>query len=218
MIPSDVLSRVRDQLAETTAAFWTDAEIYRYITDAEREINLTVECNIATTAHTTTTGTSGYTLPADCLSVYRLTYDGVPLRRLDRNKRDIDGLDMPGYGGTGQSGDSTHYYEVGGYVYLWPNPSRAVTIDYQFLKQPSAVTTSSTAFTVPANFHTPIQDYALYRAYLKDQDQGKAEWYKREFMQGMGDAQRREYQRRWSGGFPSVKNVDGNYSAIGGLT
>lgn len=218
MVPTDVLSRVRDQLAETTAAFWTNAELYRYMTDGEREMVRTLECNIVTTAHTSTTGTSGYANPSDCLEVYRLTFDGVPLRKLDRNKRDIDMLDMPGYGGTGQSGDPTHYYEVNGYVQLWPNPARSATVGFQFLKDSSALVSGSTAFTIPANHHTPLQDYVLYRAYLKDQDQGKSEWYKREYMRGIADSERREHRRRWAGGFPSVKDVNTNYNQLGGMT
>lgn len=217
MVPTDVLSTVRDQLAETTAAFWTNAELYRYMTDAEREINLQLECNVIATAHTSSTGTSGYAIPASCLSVYRVTYDGVPLRRLDRNKRDIDMLDMPGYGGTGKTGPATHYYELQGYLNLWPVPQEIKTIGIHYLKDTSALASGATAFMIPANYHTPIQDYVLYRAYLKDQDQGKAEWYKREFVHGMEDAQRREHQRRWAGGFPSVKD-ENNYQAMDGLT
>jgi hypothetical protein len=216
MTPSDVLSRVRDQLAETTAAFWTNAELYRYMADGEREVNLMVSYNIVVTAATTTTGTSGYALPSSCLSVMRLTYDGVPLRKTDRNLRDRDALDMPSYGGTLQSGSPTHFYEFTGYAYLWPTPDAAKTINYFFLKDPTEVASGTTAFTIPANYHNCLQDYVLYRAYLKDQDQGKSDWYKREFMQGVADAQRREQMRRWAGGFPSVKGDD-SYYANGGL-
>lgn len=218
MIPTDVLSRVRDQLVEATAAFWTNAEIYRYMTDAEREINLLVECNIISTAATTVTSTSGYTLPADCLSVIRVTYDGVPLRKIDSRGRDRDGLDMPGYGGTPQTGQPTHYHQVNSTAYLWPVPQEAKTVRYQYLAQPAEVVSGSTAFTVPANFHNPIQDYVLYRTFLKDQDQGKSEWYKREFEQGISDALRREQRRKWAGGFPTVKGEDSNYTTFSGLT
>jgi len=217
MVPTDVLSRVRDQLAETTAAYWTNAELYRYMTDGEREVNNMFECNVSTTAHTSTTGTSGYTNPDDCLVIYRLTYDGVPLKKLDRNKRGVDALDMPGYGGTGESGNPTHYYELNGTVQLWPNPDASATVGFQFLKDTSALVSGSTAFEVPANHHTPLQDYVLYRAYLKDQDQGKSEWYKREFLQGLADSQRREYQKKWAGGFPQVRDVNSDFTTYDGL-
>lgn len=217
MVPTDVISRVRDQLVETTAAFWTNAELYRYMADAEREINLLTECNVVSTAATTTTSTSGYTLPADCLAVKRITFDGVPLKKIDGYMRDRDLLDMPGYGGTLTSGDPTHYYQINTMIYLWPTPSRGATVQYYYLGAPVEVASGSTAFTVPANFHNPIQDYILYRAFLKDQDQGKSEWYKREFEQGVSDAMRRENRRRWAGGFPSVKTEE-NYTAINGLT
>lgn len=217
MTPANVVSRVRDQLAETTAAFWTDAEIYRYLTDAEREVNLTVEYNLVSTAATTVTNTSGYTLPSDCLSLKRITYDGVPLRRVDAYKRDIDGLDMPGYGSSGQTGNPTHYYQINNMVYLWPVPQEAKTVQY-YCHTDTAEVTAAASFTLPPNYHVCMQDYCLYRCFLKDQDQGKSEWYKREYLQGLADAQRREQSRKWGGGFPTIKDVNANYTALGGLT
>jgi hypothetical protein len=35
MTPAQALTRVRTQINETTAAFWTDAEIYGYMWEAE---------------------------------------------------------------------------------------------------------------------------------------------------------------------------------------
>ena len=38
-VPSEILSTVRNQIAETTAKYYTDAEIYAYMTEAEGKIN-----------------------------------------------------------------------------------------------------------------------------------------------------------------------------------
>jgi hypothetical protein len=218
MVPTDVLSRVRDQLVEATAAFWTNAELYRAMTDAEHEINLLVSCNIVSTAVTTTTASSAYTLPSDCLELNRLTYDGVPLRKTDQYKRGLDELDQPGYGGSLSTGQPSHYYQINSTVYLWPVPTENKSLRYNYLADTSALASGSTAFQVPANFHTCIQDYVLYRAFLKDQDQAKSEWYKREFNEGIADALRREQRRKWAGGFPTVKDTESNFSAINGMT
>jgi len=216
MIPSDVLSRVRDQLVETTAAFWSDAELYRYMTDAEREINNQVHCYVLSTAATSVTSTSGYTLPVDVLYLDRVSFDNVPLKEVPR--RGIDMMDMPGYGGTPQTGDPTHYYRQGtDTVYLWPTPQRAATIQYVYTAEPAAIVTASTQFSVPANFHQPLQDYVLYRSFTKDQDQARSEWHKREYMQGVADAEFRESRRRWSGGFPEVMDADKAYSTFNGV-
>lgn len=214
MTPDNVLSRVRDQLVEATAAFWSDAELYRYMSDAESEINNMVECYQTSTTTTTTTGTSAYTLATNCLMVTRMKYDGVPLKQID--KRERDALDMPGYGGTVQSGQPTHWYRYGDTAYLWPVPADAKDLEYDFVGQPAAITTASTAFSIPQLYHPQIQDYVLYRAFVKDQDQGRSEWHKREFMQGVMDAKMRENRRRWAGGFPKVKS-DRNYSTYDGI-
>jgi len=214
MTPGNILSRVRDQLVEATAAFWTDAELYRYMSDSESEINNMVECNQLSTTTATVTATSGYTLATDCLMVTRMTYDGVPLKQIDQRERST--LDMSGYGGSPQSGDSTNWYRYGGMAYLWPIPARAVDLKYWYVGEPVAITTASVAFTIPQQYHTAMQDYVLYRCFVKDQDQGKAEWHKREFMQGVQDARMREQRRRWAGGFPKVKS-DSSYSTYDGI-
>ena len=35
---SDILSRVRDTLQDTTSVRWTDAELLRYLNDGQREV------------------------------------------------------------------------------------------------------------------------------------------------------------------------------------
>jgi hypothetical protein len=215
MTPSSILSRVRDQLVEATASFWTDAELYRYMSDAESEINNMVECYQLTGTAAAATGTSAYTLPTDCVTVTRLTYDGVPLKLVSQRER--SNLDQPGYGSTVQTGDSTHWYMYGGMAYLWPVPSRAPTIKYWYVAEPVDISTASSSFSVPQQFQNAIQDYVLYRAFTKDQDQGKAEWHKREFMQAMMDLKSREQRRRWAGGFPKVIDSDKAYSTYDGI-
>ena len=216
MIPSDVLSRVRDQLVETTAAFWTDAELYRYMTDAEREINNQIHCYQLSTAATSVTAQSGYTLPSDCLYIHRVTYDGVPLREIDQRRGDT--LDMPGYGGSVQSGSPTHYYRYGtDMIYMWPTPVTTAPVGYFYTGEPAAITTASTLFSIPANFHQPLQDYVLYRAFTKDQDQARSEWHKREYMQGIQDSEWRENKRRWKGGFLTVMDADKAYQTMDGM-
>jgi len=213
--PAGVLSRVRNQLVEDTADFWTDAELYRYMSDAESEVNNMAECYRLSTAAASVTSTSGYTIPADCVSMVRVTWDGVPLKLADQ--RSIDALGMPGYGGTVQTGSPTHYYQYGtDMVYLWPTPMSAKTIRYYYTAEPADITTASTSFSIPQQFQNVIQDYVLYRCFTKDQDSGKAEWHKREFMQGVLDAQMKENRRRWAGGFQVVKG-DNSYATYDGI-
>ena len=51
---SDTQTAVRDVLGEVTALRWTDAEIKRFINDAERDIAIKSGCYEATVAITTT--------------------------------------------------------------------------------------------------------------------------------------------------------------------
>ena len=182
MIVSDVLTSVRSQLYEPSPGFWTDAELMSYFWQAEQEIALNIRCTQAQTAITTVTAQSMYTRPA-AYYIDRLTWDKVKLKKIDFT--DYDALQRVAYGGMYTVGRSMHYYEFDDQLGLWPIPSYSAPIDVYYVAIPSSYTASGNAFTVPVYFHNMIQDYALYRAFAKDQNQQQATFFKQQWDQGM---------------------------------
>jgi hypothetical protein len=186
MTPYQVLSNVRNQLYETTAAFWTDAEIYNYIWHAEQEIVLQIHCATIQTAATTVTAQSMYTAPESMYYIDRMTWSNVKLKKIDFT--DLDTLQRPGYGGTYTSGSPTYYYLSGIQFGLWPIPASSATLNIYGSKIPILATGASSEFVCEPLFHPCIQDYALYRCWLKDQDDGRSKFFESQWKQGLSRA------------------------------
>jgi hypothetical protein len=181
MTPADVLTSVRDQLYEPVAGFWTDAELYRYMGQAEQEIALNIKCTQFQTTVTSVTAQSMYTRPA-AYYIDRLTWDKVKLKKIDLT--DYDALQRVAYGGMYTIGRAMHYYEWDDQIGLWPIPSYSAPITIMGVQIPACTYTSS-GFTVPVYFHTMIQDYALYRAFAKDQNQSQSQFFKKQWDEAM---------------------------------
>jgi hypothetical protein len=176
MTPAQALTRVRTQINETTAAFWTDAEIYGYMWEAECILAGNLGLFQATSAHTTVTDTSAYTFPASMLRLSRLTYDGKKLKKIDFTERDY--LDGANYGSTIQTGRPEAYVEWGQTAILYPVPQSAAALNWYFLKAPAEITAAG-AFSVPdESIQQMIPDYCVWKCSLKDQELNRADRHK----------------------------------------
>jgi hypothetical protein len=180
---SDALTNCRRQLNETTAAFWSDAEIYGYLSEAERLLAGKIGGYQVRTAHTTVTGTSTYTMPAGCLRIDRVTYDGKKLK--GANFRDRDFLDGTDYGSTLQSGKPEIYIPFGSEISLFPVPDDAKTLQWFFRKTPTRIT-NATAFTIQEEtLQEMLPDYAIWKCSLKDQELARADRHKQAWDQNL---------------------------------
>lgn len=206
MTPADLITTVRDQVYESSASFWTDAELYRYATQAEQEIADLVECSEATDATTSTvSGTQEYAKPTDCEYIKRVTWDGMPLKRIDF--RDKDTVSNVGYGTTTDtSGQPEYYYEWGANVGVFPVPTTAKTLKFWYVSKPAALSAASTAFTVPNLFHSALVDYVLYRMYAKDQDDQRSGFHKTLWDEGIFKAKVKWGKRQRSNRIQTVRD------------
>jgi hypothetical protein len=178
LTPNDVLTSVRAQLYEPSEGFWLDSELFGYMQQAQHELALQVKCTQVATTLTSVTAQSMYTRPVDAFYIDRLTWDKVKLKKIDLTE--YDALQRVAYGGMYTIGRSMHYVEWDDQLILWPIPSYSAPIGINYTKIPDTVTASST-FDVPAIFHNMIQDYCLYRAFLKDQDDTRAGFYRKQW-------------------------------------
>jgi hypothetical protein len=173
---------------------------------AEQEIAQTFKCTQTQTATTSVTATSMYTRPVNALYIDRLTWDQVKLKKIDMT--DLDALERTSYGGVYVNGNATHYYEYGDQIGLWPIPSRAAAINFYYIATPATLTSGSTGFTVPTLFHNIIQDYVMYRAVAKDQDDGRSQFYKALWDRGLQAAHTLWRQRESADFYHVVKDED----------
>jgi len=177
MTPAQALSSVRNQLNETTAAFWSDAEIYGYLWEAESLLGAELGLFQAYSAHTTVTGTSVYTFPDSLNRIENVTYDGKKLKAADmRDRALLDGMD---YGSTRPTGNPEIYVPWNEKIYLSPVPTTAAALEFWFYKHPAQITTSSTVFSIQdLSIQQMLPDYAVWKASLKDQELNRADRHK----------------------------------------
>ena len=211
LTPEDVLDIVRFQVYETSAAFWSDAEIYTYMWQAESEIAQLVECTQYMDDSTTTvSGTQKYAKPLDCLYLKKVEWDSVPLKEMDMQQRDKETHQFQSYGQSDSSGNPYAYWQWGDDLYLYPIPQSAKTLEIWYVRQPAKISASSTEFTVPKEFHNPIVEYCLSRMYLKDQDETRGKYHQEMWLQGVQMAREKWATRKKSNRFAVAKNAD-NY-------
>ena len=176
MTPAQALTRVRQQLNETTAAFWSDAEIFGYMWEGESILVGKLGMFQATTAVTTVTDTSSYTFPSGYQRISRLTYDGKKLKKADFTDRDY--LDGTNYGSTPQTGKPEMYTEFAGLVYVFPVPDDAKALRFFGEKVPTEITASA-SFSVPEeNIQQMIPDYCVWKCSMKDGELNRADRHK----------------------------------------
>lgn len=208
MTPEQIKDTIRNQVYESTAAFYTDAEIYSYMWQAEQEIAQAIPCTETrdTTSLTSVTSTEYYDLPSSVAYVHRVEWNSKKLKRIDF--RDRDTLDYSGYGSSLSEGQPYAYYQWGTQIGLYPVPEDAKNITLYYYKTPTAITTSTTAFTVPDMFTQYIPDYALYRMYAKDQDDGRAQFHRQQWEANIVRAKQKWGQRQTSDYLYVVKDSD----------
>lgn len=173
MTPAQALTRTRNQLNEATAAFWSDAEIFGYMWEAECLLAGKSGMVQAVTAVTTVTGTSAYAFPAGYQRLSRLSYDGKKLKKGDFTDRDY--LNGTNYGSTPPSGRPQMYAQWANQVYLSPVPDDAKTLAIFGLKVPTEITAAAAFSIQEENIQQMIPDYCVAKALMKDGENPRAD-------------------------------------------
>jgi len=176
MTVATALSTVRNQTYESSANFWADDEIRQYLWEGECEIARENQCVEVVTSITTTTSTQETTFTSTVEFIQRVTYDDERLKKVDF--RDLDSLDNEPTGSDATTSDPTHYYLFGNNTMgFWPIPTTSATVKIWGSGMPPQITSSVSQFSIAGQFHHALPDYALYRMYLKDQDDGRAKMH-----------------------------------------
>lgn len=183
---ANLLLRIRDTLQDTTGVRWLDAELLRYMNDAQREIvNLRPEA-AATTANVALVVGTAQTIPTAGLRLIKVVRNMSAAGGSATGKRAIRIVDReildsqePDWHDSSVSGDAAHTTTVKHYVfdeddprrfYVYPGASTTSTfVEIVYSTNPTdfANTSSATMF-VDDIYANALIDYVLYRSYMKD--------------------------------------------------
>lgn len=173
-------TEVRQHLAETTAQFWTDAEIRTWIVEGSRDLARRAETLQSTKSIATLAGTQTYTAPTDMIRISRVewtpsgTTNIYPLEGRMPNEMDV-------VWGIYQAQTSAYpsFYIPWGYppsvnLILYPVPSTAGSLTVWYFRLPADLATDGTAdntnVDVPEGWWDVLNLFAEYMALRKDAD------------------------------------------------
>ena len=182
---ANLLSRIKDTLQDTTSVRWPEAELLRYINDAQREIvNFRPESSAKTANVQLVTGTK-QALPTDGLRLIKVTRNMSDASGGATGKRavriinvDILNTQEPDWNDpSAASGDAAHGTVVKHYIfddddprnfYVYPGVNGNAYVELVYSASPTDLANTSATISVDDIFSNAIIDYVLYRAYMKD--------------------------------------------------
>jgi hypothetical protein len=170
---ADILTRVQRQFGDEAGVQVTQADVIRWINDAQREIVMQHEGLYETTATASTVaGTAEVALPADNISLQEVLYMGAGdssyfnLRYVTADEHASMYFDLG-------SGDPVYYIRSSnGYVTLLPTPDSSLTDSIKFVynRYSQDVAAVGDALDVPEYYHQVILEYCLMKAYEMDEN------------------------------------------------
>lgn len=190
---SDIMTRVKRQFGDEASTQITNEDIWRWITDGQREIatvNTGVLEKIATVD--SVAGQNEYSLPADILRLrsvhYRdsttSSYLRITSRSLAEFNEYVDGWSGPLYG----NGIPEIFHVFASKLMLFPTPVAAVTagIKVYYTRQPTDVTSDLVPIDVPLTYHNRLVEYVLQQAFELDGDWNASANKAAQFTTGLG--------------------------------
>jgi len=195
-IANDIELRVRDLLNDTAGVRWVDAELLRWISDAEKEIvQLRPDANPSTITFTPATGQSRQALTTTgvhrLIDVPRNTHTNRAVRLI--SQRTLDSTDVDWHAASANSAGNVDYFVYDErnpkVFYIYPNASSTTRLEVIQSIVPSAITAMTGSLNIGDQFIPAITDYVCYRALSKDAEYAggpQATAFQQSFYQSLG--------------------------------
>lgn len=215
MTGSDVISDVRQTLLETTAAFWTDAELLRLINLGEQDYFNRIRGLEGKTATNSEVGRTNYDLPANWVSAVAIFYNDKRTSTSPDSWRSLEPTDIqelsaqnPNFlsSAAENRGVPTRYYLWNRTIYLHPAPDIAGdgNILMFFKAKPTPLTSTASSLNLDDSLSGAVRAYVLWHAWEKEKELGFADEQKSLYFQFVRDGLRWVKLRQLN----KVNNID----------
>ena len=171
---ADIKSRVRRTFGDESAVQVTDADLFKWISDAQLEIIRQNEGLLQSSAlASSVVGQMDYPLSVitDLFTVKTVLYNSIKLKGLTLQQFEeyLDGWQNTQLYGNGTPQVYMVYNNV---LSLFPPPDTATAnvIKIYYSKKPTSITSDSDPLTLPEVYHPTIVKYCLIQAYEMDED------------------------------------------------
>lgn len=177
MIVSDVMDRVKRSFGDESGVQITDADIIRWINDAQREMVKHNETLLEKAALTSTVADQQeYTMPADLLIFRQVSYKPTGYRSFMKLKGysfvEFNEL-VDGYDGTEYPTGTPNVFTIhADKLILFPIPEESISnsLKIYYNRKPTDVVNSASTLDLPDSYFEPIVKYCLTQAYEMDED------------------------------------------------
>ena len=181
---ANIIQRVQDTLQDTTSVRWPEAELLRYINDAQREIiNFRPEASAIHANIQLGTGTK-QDLPSGGMRLIKVTRNMSGVASNSTGGRAIRIVDVeilntqePDWHNPSVSGDAAHTTVSKHYIfdeddprkfYVYPGVAGNAFVEIVYSASPTDLGSTSATIFIDDIFGNAIIDFVLYRCYMKD--------------------------------------------------
>lgn len=174
MTPLEIIDCARQRYNAVGDNFFSDAMLYDLVYQAEMELFL-AGYDIENTYQTTSiTSQREYTFPENTVSIRRIEYEGVEIRKVSLSEDPKTDLIEP-------TGTPDSYGIWDDVIFLYPTPdATGDTIKLFTYDRPTRVTATSTLLT-PIEHHIDIVDFIISGMYAKDKDRAMSQYHRELF-------------------------------------
>lgn len=190
---SDVATSIKRTFGDESAVQVTDADIYRWIDAAQREILSKNKILKAVATTDLVSGTSEYSFPTQNIQEVQSIY--VKNRRLEyKSFQEAEEYIIEYDPNKVNTGSPEVWYEWGGVFYMYPIPDSSVTngIKIYYVNSPTPVDALTDSLSVPDSFFNRIVEYCLSQAYEMDEDQTSSQYKASQFNSGLDEMANQE--------------------------
>ena len=186
----DVMNRVRRKFGDDSGVQITDADIIRWVNDAQVQIAISNEGLLETTATADVVQNQpDYDCPPNMSVLRSLAFKGYRVKYMSFAEFNeyIDGFKAdPGISPYGP-GIPEIFMVWNNKITLFPKPDRDVAagLTIYYVKQPDQVSLPADELSVPIQYHLAVVDYCLQQAYELDEDLEKSNYSKGKFDEAM---------------------------------
>lgn len=171
----DVVNRVRRTFGDDSGVQILDADIIRWVNDAQLQISTDNEELLETVVTTDIVlGQADYSCPADMNILRSLMYNNFRIKGLSFAEFNeyLDGFKASANSGGWQAGKSEVFMLYGGTITLFPTPAENIVngLRIYYSKHPAQVSTLADNLSVPTRYHNSVVEYCLKMAYEMDEN------------------------------------------------
>lgn len=205
MLVSEIALRVKRVFGDEAGAQITDADIMRWINDAQRDIAVNNNLLQVVAESTLTSGSTEASMPANMLTIRNIYWNKQKLKPVSYEDATEQSLEE-----SEERGTPTTYWVFANKIQIYPSPDVAGNLKVYYTRQPVEVTAVGNTPELPQQYHNRIVEYCLAQAYELDDNW---ESYKQKMQMFQDGMDRLKGHEDWQGQdvYPSITASSSDY-------